>query len=56
MKKELEFCHPELIFLLLCIKAIVSQDLKSYSQVFDMLLLDPRVDENIIDENDDKLI
>ena len=35
---------------------MVSQDLKSHSQLLGMLFLGRRVDENIIDENDDKPI
>ena len=56
MTQELDFRHPEFTFLLFRIEAMVSQDLKNYSQVFGVFFLGSRVDENIVDENDDKPI
>ena len=42
--------HPKVTFLILRIKVIVSQDFKSYSQVFGVFFMGCRVDKNIVDE------
>ena len=54
MTQELDFRYSKVTFLHLCIKAMVPQDLKSYSQVFGVFFLGFREHENIIDEKNDK--
>ena len=56
MSKELHLWQPKLILAEFCIQSILPKDLQRNSQMSFMLFYRARIDQNIIDEDDDELI